>query len=58
MRSQFDAVVERLLSARSKDWLRVIDGAELEWPAEPEARPDGVVEAYRWLLDRVGEGCD
>lgn len=49
-------VVERLRSARSLAWLRAIDAAELDSPAETEPDADVVVAPYRWLLDRVGDG--
>lgn len=56
MRSEVEAIVERLRTARSMAWLRVIDGAEPDRPAGPEAVPDVVVGPYRWLLARVGDG--
>ena len=56
MQSDVEAVVERLRESRSLPWLRVIDDADLDRPAEQEAGPDVVVAPYRWLLDRVGAG--
>jgi hypothetical protein len=48
MRSEVEAVVERLRRGRSLARLRVIDGAELDRSAVPEAAPDVVVGPYRW----------
>lgn len=49
-------VVERLRLARSLAWLRAIDAAELDSPAETEPNADAVVAPYSWLLERVGNG--
>lgn len=56
MRTEVEAVVDRLRDARSLPWLRVIDDAELDGTAEPEAAASVVVAPYRWLLQRVGDG--
>jgi hypothetical protein len=49
-------IVDRLRGVRSARWLRVIDDADLDRPAEDEPSPDVVTAPYRWLLDRVGDG--
>lgn len=49
-------VVNRLRGSRSLPWLRVIDDAGLDRPADGEPTPDGVVAPYLWLLKRVGDG--
>jgi hypothetical protein len=49
-------VVERLRQSRAVPWLRVIDDAGLDDPAEDEPDPGAVVKPYRWLLKRIGSG--
>lgn len=59
MHTEAATVVDRLRQSRSLPWLRVLDDAELDWPAEPDEpddAPEDVVEPYRWLLERVGDG--
>ena len=55
MRTEVEKIVNRLRRGRSLPWLRVIDGAELDRPAEPDATPEQVVAPYLWLLGRVGD---
>lgn len=56
MNDEVTEVVDRLAESRSFAWLRVIDDARLGEPVDPESDPADVVEPYRWLLSRIGEG--
>lgn len=56
MNPEITDVVERLHQSRSVRWLRLIDAARLDEPADDEPAPDAVVGPYRWLLQRVGNG--
>ncbi len=56
MKDEAHEVVERLVRSRSSAWLRVVDDAELDKPAQADTAAAAVVEPYRWLLARVAEG--
>jgi hypothetical protein len=56
VRADVETIVDRLRGARLLSWLRVIDDADLDRPAEQDDAPDEVVAPYRWLLERVGSG--
>jgi hypothetical protein len=56
VRAHVETIVDRLRDARSLSWLRVIDDADLDHPAEQDDAPDVVVAPYRWLLETVGDG--
>lgn len=56
MRTEVATIVDRLLQSRSLPWLRIVDAADLDQPAEPAEAPAEVVEPYRWLLERIGDG--
>lgn len=56
MRTEVETIVEQLHRARSLPWLRVIDDADLDQPAEPDDTAELAVARYRWLLERVGGG--
>ena len=56
MNSEIADVVERLRDRRSVPWLRVLDAARLDEPADEEPDPRTVVDPYAWFLGRLGEG--
>ena len=56
MNSEITDVVERLRDLRSVPWLRVLDAARLDEPADDEPDPGTVVDPYAWFLGRLGEG--
>jgi Plasmid pRiA4b ORF-3-like protein len=56
VRTDVERLVGRLRGARSLPWLRVIDDADLDRPADLDDAPDGAVAPYRWLLERVSPG--
>lgn len=56
MRTDVETIVDRLREGRSLPWLRVIDDAALDRAADAEPAPDAMVEPYRWLLRRIGDG--
>jgi hypothetical protein len=49
-------LVELLRHSRSLALLRMIDDARLDQPVDVEQDPENVVEPYRWLVARVGDG--
>jgi hypothetical protein len=55
VRTEVASVVDRLRTARSLEWLRVIDDAALDQAVEHEAAAERVVAPYRWLLKAVGD---
>lgn len=55
MNPEITHVVERLRQSRSVPWLRVIDDARLDQPADEEPDPEAV-GPYTWLMRRVGDG--
>lgn len=56
MRDDVREVVDRLAESRSFAWLRVIEAARLDEPVDVEENVAEVVEPYRWLLGRIGDG--
>lgn len=55
MRSDVAELITRLRASRRPELLELIAGAQLDSNDAPAAWPD-VVEPYRWLLERLGEG--
>lgn len=45
-----------MAESRSFAWLRVLDDARLDQPVEDEVDAAEIVEPYRWLLARIGDG--
>ena len=51
--TETEAAIDRLRQSRSRPVLRLI-GTRLDHPADADAAV--VVEPYRWLLERIGDG--
>ncbi len=56
MEERIAAVIDRLAARRSLTLLRLIDDAKLDGPSESEPDAAEVIQPYRWLVRRVGDG--